>query len=188
MNTDNTIPSTNLCLNKTSSSPDDTYTISFDFTMDTIDFQPIIPSEEDAYTALNSNTSLYTPSELNNLKNKFVWNYLNDNNTYNSYPNNAKTLYTKIFGCDPNQYFNKYMILWTYFYYLKINPIRIFNLKYTALPNENNIDKINISFTIGPSIEIDDPEIIKYFPNNNLNSKCLGEWFLEFLKQYDCND
>jgi hypothetical protein len=61
-----------------------------------------------------------------------------------------------------------------------ISVSRFCNVSMDAVPNVNNITGIKITLTILP------PSSKFTNENDKLSAKCLGEWFINFLKQYNC--
>jgi len=66
--------------------------------------------------------------------------------------------------------------------WFKISISRICNVSVTPEPDVTNITGIKFVLTILP------PNSTTTLYNDNLSAKCLGEWMIEFLKQYNSDD
>jgi len=125
------------------------------------------------YNDLKNVTILGLPgsvTSMTNLNNFFQGlESLNPNNTYNT-PN---------YTLDSTNNGGFLMYLYYYFVAFGISPRRLCNVSFIPIPNESSVQSINVKFSISSSISTDKGR------NDNLSEKCLGEWMVQFFKQFD---
>jgi hypothetical protein len=102
------------------------------------------------------------------------------------------TLYPQLSSLNPSNVYstpncvlsstnNGGIIMYLYYYFVAfgISPRRLCDVTFTPKPYNYNIQVINVAFTISSSNSTDNGR------NDSLSAKCLGEWMLDYFKQFD---